>query len=117
MVVDGQLLFDFVSFPRRLREIIDKPQQVELQVGYYDGIYQKTVGGITPSGWHCERSLYLVEFDNFGISKHRDEAKLGDHYAWGYDEITWFQKQPEDYATAFRHYAPQWGKQTDPNGV
>lgn len=116
MVVNGQLLFDFVSFPLRLREIIDKPQQVELQVGYYDGIYLKTVGGITPSGWSCERSLYLVEFDNFGISKHRGEANLADHYAWGYDEITWFHKQPENYRNAFLHYAHQWVRQTDPYG-
>ncbi len=116
MVVDGQLLFDFVSFPLRLREIVDKPQQVELQVGYYDGIYQKTVGGVTPSGWRCDRSLYLVEFDNFGISKHRDEANLADHYAWGYDEITWFHKQPESYRNEFLRDAHQWVRQTDPSG-
>jgi len=116
MVVDGQLLFDFVSFPLRLREIVDKPQQVELQVGYYDGIYLKTVGGTTPSGWHCDRSLYLVEFDNFGISRHRNEANLDDHYAWGYDEITWFHKQPAAYRNAFLRYAHQWVRQTDPYG-
>ena len=116
MVLDGELLFDYVSFPLRLKEVIDKPQQVVLEVGYYDGIYQKTVGGITPSGWRCERSLYLVEFDNFGISRHRDEPNWDDHYAWGYDEITWFHKQPEDYRNAFLHYAHQWVRQTDPYG-
>ncbi|WP_218145323.1 hypothetical protein [Parapedobacter koreensis] len=116
MVVDGKLLFDYVSFPLRLKEIIDEPQKVELEVGYYDGIYQKTMGGITPSGWSCERSLYLVEFDNFGISKHRDEPNWKDHYAWGYDEITWFSKQPEDYRNEFLHYAHQWVRQTDPYG-
>src|SRR5690606_7293102 len=104
MVVDGQLLFDFVSFPLRLREIADKPQQVELAVGYLDGLYRKSVGGLTPSVWSCERSLYLVEFDNFGISRHRDEATLADHYAWGYDEISWFHKQPEAYRNAFLRY-------------
>ncbi len=116
MTVDGRLLFDFVSFPLRLREIVEKPQEVELQVGYLDGIYQKTVGGITPSGWSCERSLYLVEFDNFGISRHRDEANVDDHYAWGYDEITWFHKQPEGYRNSFLHTAHQWLSQTDPYG-
>ncbi|MFB2118322.1 hypothetical protein [Parapedobacter sp. 2B3] len=116
MVVNGQLLFDFVSFPLRLREITDKPQQVELQVGYLDGIYKKTVGGVTPSGWSCEHSPYLVEFDNFGISRHRDEANLADHYAWGYDEVSWFHKQPEEYRNAFLRYAHQWLRQTDRDG-
>src|SRR5690606_15200947 len=73
MVLNGPLLFDYVSFPLRLKEVIDEPQKVELEVGYYDGIYQKTVGGVTPSGWSCDRSLFLVEFDNFGISKHPGE--------------------------------------------
>lgn len=116
MVSGGQLLFDFVSFPLRLKEIADKPQHVELQVGYYDGIYQKTVGGITPSGWSSKRGVYLVEFDNFGISDHRDEANLADHYAWGYDEITWFHKQPEDYRNAFLRYAHDWVRETDAYG-
>ena len=116
MVLDGRLLFDFVSFPLRLKEIIDEPQKVQLEVGYYDGIYRKTVGGVTPSGWRCDHSVYLVEFDNFGISKHRDEPNWKDHYAWGYDEITWFSKQPETYRNAFLHYAHRWVKETDPCG-
>lgn len=116
MVVDGKLLFDYVSFPLRLKEIIDEPQKVQLEVGYYDGIYRKTKGGITPSGWNCDHSVYLVEFDNFGISKHRDEPNWKDHYAWGYDEITWFFKQPEKYRNEFLHYAHQWVRQTDPCG-
>lgn len=115
MVLNGRLLFDYVSFPLRLKEV-DEPQKVELEVGYLDGLYQKTVGGITPSGWSCERSLYLVEFDNFGISKHRDEPNRNDHYAWGYDEITWFSKQPEAYRNDFLRYAHQWVKKTDPYG-
>jgi len=116
MVLDGKLLFDFVSFPLRLKEIINEPQQVQLEVGYYDGIYRETVGGITPSGWSCDHGVYLVEFDNFGISKHRDEPNWKDHYAWGYDEITWFHKQPEVYRNEFLHYAYHWVRTTDPNG-
>ncbi|GGG82083.1 hypothetical protein GCM10007415_13590 [Parapedobacter pyrenivorans] len=116
MVLNGELLFDYVSFPLRLKEVIEEPQKVELEIGYYDGIYQKTVGGVAPSGWTCERSLFLVEFDNFGISKHRDEPNWKDHYAWGYDEITWFSKQPEAYRNEFLHYAYQWVKKADPYG-
>jgi len=116
MVLNGKLLFDYVSFPLRLKEVVDEPQKVELEVGYLDGLYQKTVGGVTPSGWSCERSLYLVEFDNFGISKHRDEPNWNDHYAWGYDEITWFSKQPEEYRNEFLQYAHQWVKKADHYG-
>lgn len=116
MVLGDRLLFDFVSFPLRLKEILDEPQKVELEVGYLDGIYRRTAGGITPSGWSCNHSLFLVEFDNFGISRHRDEPDHGDHFAWGYDEITWFHKQPEAYRNEFLRYAHQWVRQTDPNG-
>jgi len=116
IAVNGQLLFDFVSFPLRLKEIPDKPQEVKLELGYLDGIYGKTIGGITPSGWPCERSLYLVEFDNFGISKHPDMANIEDHYAWGYDEISWLAKQDSTYGKAFLNYAQQWLADHDPIG-
>lgn len=108
IAVKGHLLFDFVSFPLRLKEIPDKPQEVKLELGYLDGIYGKTIGGITPSGWPCERSLYLVEFDNFGISKHPDIANIKDHYAWGYDEVSWLAKQDSTYGKSFLNYAQQW---------
>lgn len=116
IAVNGHLLFDFVSFPLRLKEILNKPQEVSLEKDYLDAIYNKTIGGITPSGWSCERSPYLVEFDNFGISKHRDEANLLDHYAWGYDEISWFSKQEEDYQHEFLKYAQEWIAKNDTVG-
>ena len=69
IVVNGKLLFDFVSFPMRPKEICQYPQKAELKniiwMPFMGGL-----GGTTPSGWHCEHSLYLVEFDNFGISDH-----------------------------------------------
>lgn len=114
--VDGHLLFDFVSFPLRLKEITNKPQEVLLEKGYLDGIYGKTIGGITPSGWSCKRSPYLVEFDNFGISKHRDQANINDHYAWGYDEISWLANQDSSYQNEFLQFAHQWISTNDSVG-
>src|SRR3546814_16522563 len=69
--VDGHLLFDFVSFPLRLKEIPGDPRKSELKIYYLDAIYGRTKGGITPSGWSCERSPYIVEFDNFRSEERR----------------------------------------------
>ena len=116
IVVNGKLLFDFVSFPMRPKEICQYPQKAELKKYYLDAIYGRTKGGTTPSGWHCEHSLYLVEFDNFGISDHPGSCNLADHFVWGYDEITWFSLQPEAYRKEFLEYAHDWVRKIDPNG-
>jgi hypothetical protein len=41
-----------------------------LQEGFLDALYNKSKGGKTASGWKCKSLPYLVEFDNYGISKH-----------------------------------------------
>ena len=51
LVRDGQLLMDFHSFPLRIMEVPDKPQEAILKVGFSDGIYGRSKGGQTPSGW------------------------------------------------------------------
>src|SRR3546814_709270 len=114
--VDGHLLFDFVSFPLRLKEIPGDPRKSELKIYYLDAIYGRTKGGITPSGWSCERSPYIVEFDNFGVSDHPGIYNLNDHFTWGYDEISWFSSQPADYRNEFLRYAYEWIPRVDPNG-
>lgn len=116
LAVDGKLLFDFVSFPLRLKEIPGDPKKAELKKFYLDAIYGRTIGGITPSGWSCDNSLYQVEFDNFGISDHPGIHNLNDHFVWGYDEISWFSDQPEDYRNEFLTYADDWVRKVDPNG-
>lgn len=116
ITVNGKLLFDFVSFPLRLKEVPGYPQKSELKKFYLDAIYGKTKGGITPSGWDCENSPYIVEFDNYGISEHPGSWNLNDHFVWGYDEISWFAIQPEDYCIEFLNYANNWIRKVDPNG-
>ena len=61
--------------------------------GFSDGIYGRSKGGMTPSGWSCEHLPYLVEIDNWGASRHPGQAKQGGIWVWGYDEITWFAHQ------------------------
>ncbi len=112
---DGRLLFDFHSFPLRLEEVPDKPEEAVFLMGHLDSIYGRSRGGLTPSGWRCEHLPYLVEFDNFELSGHPGE-NTGRHWIWGYDEISWFAHQPADYRRRWLRYAWDWVRSHDPNG-
>ncbi len=116
LVRDGKLLLDFHSFPLRIMETPDKPQEAILKVGFSDGIYGRSKGGETPSGWKCEHLPYLVEIDNFGVSRQPGKPNAGGIWIWGYDEITWFAKQSESYRNDWLRYAWDWVRKTDPNG-
>lgn len=116
LVRDGQLLMDFHSFPLRIMETPDKPQEAILKVGFSDGIYGRSKGGMTYSGWKCEHLPYLVEIDNWGVSRTPGQAKAGGIWIWGYDEITWFAHQTKEYRTNWLRYAWDWVRKTDPNG-
>ncbi len=96
------LLLDFHSFPLRPRdnfpgnkEFSDGYQPARLEVGYLDSVYGRSTGGIHPAGWETEYNPFLCEFDNHGYDKDRRDVMRGDIKPWGYDEITWFAKQPE----------------------
>jgi len=115
-VRDGKLLFDFHSFPLRIAELPEKPREAELRVGFVDSLYGRSRGGITPSGWKCEHLPYLVEFDNYGRSRKPGEAGMGRYWVWGWDEITWFSQQPEDYRNEWLRYAWLWLRKNDTNG-
>jgi hypothetical protein len=115
LVRDGQLLMDFHSFPLRIMELPDKPQEAILKLGFSDGLYGRSKGGKTPSGWQCEHLPYLVEIDNWGVSRQPGQPKAGGIWIWGYDEITWFAHQPQTYRSNWLRYAGDWLRQTDPN--
>jgi hypothetical protein len=57
LVRDGRLLFDFHSFPLRIMETPDRPQEAILKVGFSDGIYgrcppsRKAVRSKGGTGW------------------------------------------------------------------
>ncbi|TWI94558.1 hypothetical protein JN11_04668 [Mucilaginibacter frigoritolerans] len=117
-VRNGKLLMDFHAFPLRIMEIPDHPEEAILKVGHTDALYGRSKGGISPSGWRCEHLPYLVEFDNYGVSKRPGEEKAGDipFWVWGYDEISWFAHQNKQYRTQWLIYAFNWVKKTDING-
>lgn len=113
---DGKLLMDFHSFPLRIKEVPDRPQEAILEVGFSDSLYGRSRGGTTPSGWSCEHLPYLVEIDNWGMSRTPGQAKAGGIWVWGYDEITWYAHQPESYRNDWLRYARDWVRKTDRAG-
>jgi hypothetical protein len=110
-------LLDFNAFPLRIMEMTNKPMEAILKVGYSDGLYGRSKGGRTFSGWTCEHLPYLVELDNFGASRHQGQAGGPNErlYVWGYDEITWFAHQTKEYRARWLQYAWDWLRETDPN--
>jgi len=117
--VHGKLLLDFHSFPLRPKEVPGQPLKAVLEVGYSDGLYLRSRGGIAPSGWKCEHLPYLVEFDNFGGTRTPGQASQTERasiFTWGYDEITWFSHQPEAYRNEWLRYAWNWLKEHDRDG-
>jgi len=118
-VVEGRLLLDFHSFPLRPKEVADTPQKAILEVGHSDGIYGRSNGGITPSGWKCDHLPFLVEFDNFGGTRTPGQASQAHgafNFHLGYDEVTWFAQQPESYRNEWLRYARTWLREHDRNG-
>jgi hypothetical protein len=112
---DGKLLMDFHSFPLRIMETPDKAQEAILKVGFSDGIYGRSKGGETFSGWKCDHLPCLVEIDNWGVSRQPGQAKAGSIWIWGYDEISWFAHQSLQYRSNWLNYAWRWVRETDTN--
>ncbi|MBQ6087723.1 MAG: hypothetical protein IJK96_06670 [Bacteroidales bacterium] len=115
-VVDGHHLLDFTSFPLRLREVLDEPLKATLQAGYLDSIIGRTLPGITPSGWYCDRLPYILEFDNWGHNPNPGKADHNHHSVWGYDEISWISLCDEAYQNWFFKYAVEYLRENDPVG-
>ena len=119
LVKGGHLLLDFHAFPLRIKEVPDKPQEAVLQAGFSDSFYNRSKGGIAPSGWELRLHLpYLVELDNYGVSRQPGQSRVvgGGYWVWGYDEITWFAHQSKQYRADWLRYAWRWVRTTDPNG-
>ncbi len=116
MIKDGISLLDFNSFPIRIKAVPGKPREGVLEVGHLDAIFKRSKGCISPSGWKCESLPYLVELDNFGRGPNPNVADPNSMFCWGWDEISWFAQQPEEYRNQWLIDAHDWLKKTDPNG-
>jgi len=115
VVENGKLLFDFHAFPLRIKDVAGSPQKGILQMNYTDAIFGRSKGGQTPSGWNCEHLPFIVELDNWGSSGKGGQI-IGPCWAWGYDEICWFARQPLEYRNEWLRYAWKWVREHDSNG-
>lgn len=115
-VVDGKSLLDFNSFPLRIKEVSEEPYKGILEVGHSDGIYCRSKGAVSPSGWQADSMPYLVEFDNFGTNGKPGQPNPDDEFIWGYDDITWFSTLSENDRNDWLRYAYDWLHATDSNG-
>lgn len=111
---DGKLLLDFHSFPLRIKEIPDPPLGGILEMGHSDGLYGRSKGGTTYSGWSCDHLPYLAELDNFGRGRNPGQFGQGGIWSWGYDEISWFAHLPADRRAEWLKYAWSWTREHDP---
>lgn len=114
--VDGEMLFDYNAWPIRLKELPDRPMECVAQEGYYDSIFGRSKGGKSPSGWTAESMPFIVEFDNFGCSDYKGMPMLDSYFSWGYDEITWFSMQTDEYRHQFLRYLWRWVRDRYPEG-
>ncbi|MDR3093455.1 MAG: hypothetical protein LBU62_02285 [Bacteroidales bacterium] len=105
---DGKLLLDFTSGPMLVEEVIHEPHKCILRVGIADSRYCNTKGGISPSGWSSDRGLYLVEFDNDGVTTNHPGVYGTDYSTWGWDEISWFTNLAEADRNGWLEYAVGW---------
>lgn len=109
---DGRSVLDYNAFPMRIEETPEKGYlTAQLRAGFTDAMY-----GNYPHP-------YLVEFDNWGTSSHPGEPSdrtnpdipfWEEIYIWGYDEITWLYKLPEQQRQEWLKYAFHWIKENDP---
>ncbi|MBI1373988.1 MAG: hypothetical protein GC159_14795 [Phycisphaera sp.] len=114
-VEGGKLLFDFHSFPMRLREVAGEPMHTTLAKDQTGDIFGRSSGGVTPSGWSCDALPYLVELDNYGYSG-RGGQHVGGIWVWGYDEISWFAHLDAASRDDWLRYAYGWIAANAPNG-
>ena len=117
-IKDGVSLIDFFSCPLRIKEVLDKPMEGMLDMEHINYLFGKSPAAISPSGWKAEHMPYLAEFDNFGVRREPPVgvAVVNDIFCWGYDDISWFAIQSEDYRNKWLWYAFDWIHENDPNG-
>ncbi len=108
---DGNLLLDYLYVTTRARENPASPQDCIL-AKYGDTAFSRTRGGISPSGWRCERTPYTLNLDPGANPKPGNP--VGWPFQWGWCEPAWFASQPASYRADWLRYAAAWIAITDP---
>jgi uncharacterized protein (TIGR02145 family) len=107
-----KLLFDFGSgnlHSNGVSEVLAEPQKIIIT-----GRYGKSGAGVTPSGWATTRLPFLIHFDNTG---YKGNGGIPGDGTWGWDEISWFARQPEAYRNEFLRYADNYISTMWPDNV
>ena len=78
------------------------------KVGFSDGIYGRSQGGMTPSGWPCEHLPYLVEIDNWGASRHPGAGEGRRDLGLGLRRNHLVRPSDEEYRADWLRYAWDW---------
>ena len=88
-----------------------------MKVGFSDGLYGRSKGSLTYSGWTCEHLPYLVEIDNWG-----GEQAAGGRRKRAVSGSGAMMKSPgsrirvKNIAAIGCSYAWDWVRATDSNG-
>ncbi len=118
----NQFLFDFQSSPIRPLEIQPHWPAPAVNGGpalvSYDGCgapFGHMTGGQTYFGWNtgADAIPYLVELDNYGIENPNTSGNCW--FVWGWDEITWFALQTQEYRNDWLKYAHYTVRSLDRN--
>ena len=78
--------------------------------------YGKMAGGWSPLGWHADTMPYIVVLDNTLTNNCNCLVKAGCWTVYGFDEISWFTMQNEEYRNQWLCYAYSYVKMLDRNG-
>ncbi len=122
MGADGKLLFDFHCKPTRVYPPASASDHIPTESEPQEGVisltpplplqnkylFGRSLGGMTHSGWSCERLPYFLELDNWGgVHRQYQDTTEYPYWPWGYDEISWFVRQPLWYQQKWLVYAYQ----------
>jgi hypothetical protein len=119
-IYDRQLVFDFPSSPLGLAQYNNNCtltlQPSTIDPNHSGVFYTKSKGGKNPQGWDSKSNPFLVELDNGGIGDIVGCNGSPSWFTYGWDDISWFSQQPEDYRNDFLKYAYYKVKCIDLNG-
>ncbi len=77
----------------------------QCRISHYDDCWLqwigRSAGGKHPLGFTVDACYTILEFDNYGGSGNPGVPTPDGFYNWGWDDITWFAMQPEQYRNDF----------------
>jgi len=104
--VDDRLIFDIQGAALVPSETVIEDNAMKCEVTAPSGSHWlswvgRSAGGTHPLGFTVENNFTILEFDNYGNSGTPGAATYESFMNWGFDDITWFALQPEEYRNQF----------------